>query len=126
MYCPGDNLTFIRSKSIGSHIENLLYLWRVKRIVSKRALKVFWEQYPDSKPYLQTWYETARKADWGSPHDIRAFYGSVSILKNSRVVFNVKGNNYRLVVKINYQRQWIFIRFIGTHREYYSIDANTI
>ena len=98
----------------------------MKRIVAKRTIREFWEKHNDSKEYLETWYQTARAADWTKPSDIKEFYATVSILKNSRVVFNIKGNDYRLVVKINYNRQWLFIRFIGTHSEYDKIDANTI
>ncbi len=98
----------------------------MKRIVAKRTIREFWEKQIDSKEYLQTWYQTARTAVWRKPSDIKDFYANVSILKNSRAVFNIKGNDYRLVVKINYERQWIFIRFIGTHDEYDKIDANTI
>jgi mRNA interferase HigB len=94
--------------------------------LSKRVIREFWEKYPDSRDYLQTWYKTAKDADWKKPDDIKEFYATVSILKNSRVVFNIKGNDYRLVVKINYIKQWLFIRFIGTHEEYEQIDANTI
>jgi mRNA interferase HigB len=98
----------------------------VKRIISKRALKEFWKKYPDSKVYLETWYETAKAATWVNPNEIKEFYASVSILKNSRVVFNICGNKFRLIVKINYLKQWIFIRFVGTHKEYDQIDANNI
>jgi len=89
-------------------------------------LKEFWKKYPDSKVYLETWHETAKGANWEKPNDIKAFYSTVSILKNSRIVFNINGNKYRLIVKINYQKQWIFIRFVGTHKEYDQIDANNI
>ena len=98
----------------------------MKRIVAKRTIREFWEKHPDSKEYLQTWYETARRADWQQPEDIKQFYSKVSILKNSRVVFNIKGNDYRLVAKMNYAKQWIFIRFIVTHGDYDKINANTI
>jgi mRNA interferase HigB len=98
----------------------------VKRIVAKRTLREFWEKQPDSKDYLQTWYETVKGAGWKNPNEIKQFYATISILKNSRVVFNIKGNDYRLVVKINYKKQWLFIRFIGTHKDYDAIDANTI
>jgi mRNA interferase HigB len=87
---------------------------------------MFWEDYPDAEDYLKTWYETVRKANWRSPHDVKEFYATVTILKDSRVVFNIKGNAYRLVAMINYKRQWLFIRFIGTHEKYDQIDANTI
>lgn len=98
----------------------------MKRILSKRRIKEFWEKHPDSKSYLETWYETANKAVWKKPNDIKEFYSTVTILKNSRVVFNIKGNDYRLIAKINYEKQWMFIRFIGTHAEYDKIDADTI
>ncbi len=65
-------------------------------------------------------------ADWNSPNEIKNSYVNASILKGNRVVFNIKGNSYRLVVRFNYQRQWAFIRFIGTHLEYNNIDAETI
>jgi len=86
----------------------------------------FWRKHPDSKSYLETWYETAKRAHWKNPNEIKSFYTTVSILKNSRVVFNIKGNDYRLVAKINYLKSWMFIRFIGNHEEYDKIDANTI
>ncbi len=98
----------------------------MKRIFSKRTIKEFCQNHSDSKDYLETWYETVKGANWQNPSDIKNFYSTVSILKNSRVVFNIKGNQYRLVAKINYERQWLFIRFIGTHKDYDKIDANTI
>jgi mRNA interferase HigB len=98
----------------------------MKRIVSKKALIDFWNIYNDSEQYLKTWYDTAKKADWKSPSDIKRVYANASILKNGRAVFNIKGNSYRLVVKFNYEKQWAFIRFIGTHSHYDKIDANNI
>jgi len=98
----------------------------MKRIISKKRLRDFWEKHTDSEQYLKTWYEIAKSSEWSSPNDIKRTYASASILKGSRVVFNIKGNSYRLVVKFNYQREWAFIRFIGTHSEYDNIDANTI
>ncbi len=98
----------------------------MKRIVAKRTVREYWEKHPETKDYLQTWYDTARSANWFTPNDIKQFYATVSILKNSRVVFNIKGNDYRLVAKINYKKQWLFVRFIGTHKEYNEINANTI
>lgn len=89
-------------------------------------MRVFWENHPDSEQYLKTWYDTAMNSGWKSPNEIKQTYASASILKNGRVVFNIKGNTYRLVVKLNFEKQWIFIRFIGTHEEYDKIDANTI
>lgn len=98
----------------------------MKRIIAKRTIKEFWQAYPDSKVYLETWYETVKGANWQNPNEIKDFYATVSILKNSRVVFNIKGNEYRLIAKINYERQWVFIRYIGTHKEYDKINADTI
>jgi len=98
----------------------------VNRIVAKRTLRKFWGEHPDSKDYLETWYETVRAASWETPNEIKEFYSTVSILKNSRVVFNISGNKYRLIAKINYEKQWLFIRFIGTHREYDKINADKI
>ena len=119
-------LNTANQKNLFAFCEQIVYLWYVKRIVAKRTLKEFWEDHPSSKTYLETWYETARKADWKTPEDIKNFYSTVSILKNSRIVFNIKGNDFRLVVKIQYVKSWIFIRFIGTHEEYDNIDADTI
>jgi mRNA interferase HigB len=96
------------------------------RVIAKRTLREFWKQNPDSQQQLLAWYHEASKAQWTNPNEIKAQYASASILKNSRVVFNICGNNYRLIVEINFPRQWVFIRFIGTHKMYDKIDANTI
>ena len=98
----------------------------MKRIIAKRVLREFWEKYSDAEQYLKTWYETAKTSNWKSPNDIKLTYANASILKNSRVVFNIKGNTYRLVVKFNFEKQWAFIRFIGTHSVYNKINADTI
>lgn len=98
----------------------------MKRIISKRTLREFWEKHAESEQYLKTWFETAKNANWLSPNDIKDTYISASILKDSRVVFNIKGNSYRLIVKFNYEKQWAFIRFVGTHTEYDKVNANTI
>ena len=70
--------------------------------------------------------DDATKADWKTPAEIKVQYRSASILKDRRVVFNIKGNSYRLIVAIAYQRGWIFVKFIGTHKEYDAVDADTI
>lgn len=98
----------------------------MERIFAKRTLRQFWEKYPDSEQYLKTWYDTAMSSDWKTPADVKKSYANASILKESRIVFNIKGNTYRLIAKINFEKQWIFIRFIGTHDEYGKIDANKI
>ena len=98
----------------------------MKRIYAKSTLREFWERYSDSEQYLKTWHETTMSSNWTNPNDIKNTYANASILKNGRVIFNIKGNSYRLVVKFNHEKQWAFIRFIGTHEEYDKIDANTI
>jgi len=98
----------------------------VERIFSKSTLREFWENHADSEQYLKTWYDTAMNANWKSPNDIKQTYANASILKENRVVFNIKGNSYRLIVKFNFEKQWAFIRFLGTHAAYDKIDANTI
>ena len=98
----------------------------MERIFAKSTLRVFWIKHPDSEQYLKTWYDTAMSSNWKTPNDVKLTYANASILKDSRIVFNIKGNSYRLVVKFNFEKQWIFIRFIGTHLEYNKIDSNTI
>lgn len=98
----------------------------MERIIAKRTLRIFWAKHPDSEQHLKTWHETVMAAKWRNPAEIKKTFASASILKNGRVAFNIKGNSYRLVVKLNYQKQWCFIRFIGTHEEYDKIEANCI
>lgn len=98
----------------------------MKRVFSKGTLRQFWEKYPETEQYLKTWYETALNVDWRSPNDVKNTDANASILKNQRVVFNIKGNSYRLIVKFNFEKQWMFVRFIGIHHEYDKINANTI
>ncbi|KAF5047354.1 mRNA interferase toxin HigB [bioreactor metagenome] len=98
----------------------------MERVFAKSTLREFWERYPDAEQYLKTWFDTAMNSDWKSPSDVKQTYANASILKEGRIVFNIKGNSCRLVVKINFEKQWIFIRFIGSHKEYDRIDANTI
>lgn len=75
---------------------------------------------------MEAWHAEARQAEWSSPADVKASFGSASILLDGRVVFNIGGNKYRLVVWINYDFYTIYIRFVGTHKEYDEIDAQTI
>lgn len=96
------------------------------RIIAKRTLREFWEKHADAEQYLKTWFDTVKHSNWKTPNDIKNTYANASILKNERVVFNIKGNDYRLIAKFNFDKGWIFIRFIGTHAEYDKIDANTI
>ena len=96
------------------------------RVVAKKILREFWQKQTDSEQQLRTWFKEASKAKWSSPNDLKLEYPTASILKGGRVVFNICGNKYRLEARINYSRQWLFIRFIGTHTDYDKIDVNTI
>lgn len=98
----------------------------MERIFSKKTLRDFWEQHPDSEQYLKTWFETVSDADWKNPHDVKNNFANASILKNNRIVFNVKGNTYKLIAKMNFEKSWVFIRFVGTHADYDRIDAENI
>lgn len=96
------------------------------RVIAKKVLREFWEKHSDSEQQLMTWFKEASKATWTSPTEIKSEYPKASILKAGRVVFNICRNKYRLVVDINYERLWVFIRFIGNHSDYDKIDANKI
>lgn len=96
------------------------------RVIALRTLKGFWKRHPDAEQPLRAWYSEAKKAKWETPADIKSEYRTASILRNSRVVFNIKGNTYRLVVAIKYEFQVIYIRFIGRHDEYDKIKAEEI
>lgn len=99
------------------------------RIIALSTLKTFWEDEPgheDAREPGLAWYRHALHADWAAPTDVKADFGNASILRDGRVVFNIAGNKYRLVVWINYGYRVIYIRFIGTHAEYDRIDAQSI
>lgn len=96
------------------------------RIISRKLLKEFWEKYPDSEEHLKAWYQIASKADWKNPQDVKDQYRNASILRDGRVVFNIRGNHYRLVVWINYDFFTIYIRFVGTHEDYDKTDVQNI
>ncbi len=96
------------------------------RIVAIKTLQQFWSKHRDAEQSLKAWYAEAADAQWRTPQDILARFGSADFLAGNRVVFNIKGNQYRLVVKIHYNTGIVTIRFIGTHAEYDRIDAETI
>jgi mRNA interferase HigB len=96
------------------------------RIISRRTLRSFWEKHPDSQYALETWHHDVSRTDWKTPSDIKAVFHNASFLANNRVVFNIKGNRYRLVVVVVFQHDVVYIRFVGTHAEYDQIDASTI
>lgn len=96
------------------------------RVIAKKILRDFWVKHSDCEQQLKAWYNEAEDATWKNPNEIKREYPSVSILEDNRFVFNIKGNNYRLIIKINYHYQMIWIRFIGTHAQYDKIDAAKI
>src|SRR3972149_1912645 len=95
-------------------------------VISIKTLREYWQARPDSEEPLKAWKAEAEKASWKAPGDIKKRYRSADFLKGNRVVFNIKGNEYRLVVKIHYNTGTVFIRFIGTHAEYDKINAEEI
>lgn len=96
------------------------------RIIALGTLREFWKKHADAETPLRSWYALASRADWRSPADVKETYRSASFIANNRVVFNIKGNDYRLVVAVHYNRRMMFVRFVGTHHEYDKIDATSI
>ncbi len=96
------------------------------RVITLSTLKNFCVKHKDADQPLRAWYEEAVNASWTQPTDIKAQYANASILKNRRVVFNIKGNDFRLVVAISYKLQLVFIKFLGTHAQYDKVDADTV
>ena len=99
------------------------------RVIALRTLKRFVDgsaAYLDAREPTLSWYRQALKADWSSPAQLKRDVASASILKDGRVVFNIAGNKYRIVVRINYPYRVVYIRFIGTHAQYDRIDAQHI
>ena len=96
------------------------------RIIALRTLREFWTSHADAETALRACYADARQSEWKSPSVVRATYAKASILANNRIVFNIRGNTYRLIVVVNYSFGIVYIRFIGTHADYDRIAAVTI
>jgi len=96
------------------------------RVIAVSTLRAFWLRHPDAEQPLKSWYEEVTNAYWTQPADIKAHYRTASVLKNRRVVFNIKGNDYRLIVAVAYQLQIVYVKFVGTHREYDAVNAETV
>ena len=96
------------------------------RIIAKRTLRELWERRPDAEEPLLAWYREVEKEDWEQPSQIKEKYRSASFVKGNRVVFNIKGNDYRLVVRINYPYRMVYVRFVGTHADYDAIDVEEV
>ncbi len=109
------------------NIECFSYICNM-RIIAFRTIRAFFErsEYSDSETSLRSWYHDVKTAEWKSSNELKQQYKNASIVGEGRVVFNIKGNDYRLIVAIDYEFQVMFIRFIGTHKQYNKIDVKTI
>lgn len=98
------------------------------RVIAVSTLKEFWEkpEYQDAEVPLRAWYEEMEKGNWKTPAEIKAQYANASVLKDRRVVFNIKGNDYRVIVSVAYRFQAMYVKFVGTHKQYDEIDAQTV
>lgn len=96
------------------------------KIVAIKTLRAFWEAHPGAEQPLKAWIDEVKKAQWTQPADIKAHYRSASILRNRRVVFNIKGNDYRLIVALAYQVGIVYVKFVGTHAQYDAVNAETV
>lgn len=96
------------------------------RVIAKSTLRAFWGMHRDAEQALRAWHAEAEAATWRSPTEVKARFGNASVVGGNRVVFNICGNRYRLVVRFNYAWQVAYIRFLGTHAEYDSIDVEVV
>ncbi|MBZ0254838.1 type II toxin-antitoxin system HigB family toxin [bacterium] len=96
------------------------------RIIARKTLREFWLRHRQAEQPLKSWFQFVSAASWSSPNNVKCVYHNASFLEDNRVCFNISGNKYRLIVKINYSYKIVYIRFIGTHKDYDLIDANTI
>ena len=116
------------------HFDEQLYLQKSQngtkilpmRIISKRTLISYWKKHPDTEQSLRAWHDEATKASWKTPQDIKRQYANASFVGKNRVVFNIKGNQHRLVVAVAYRFGALYIKFIGTHDEYDLIDVSNV
>jgi mRNA interferase HigB len=95
-------------------------------IISYKAIREFSQRHPDAEIAMEEWFDKTRRADWSSITDVRNTFGYADYVGNERVVFNIRGNTYRLVAAISYNHRTVYIKFIGTHQEYDKIDATTV
>jgi len=98
------------------------------RVIAKKTLRKFWVQkrYADSQGPLEAWHDEACSASWNTPQDIKDWYGSASFVGSNRVVFNIGGNKYRLVVEIQYAAKIVWVKFVGTHAQYDKINVESV
>jgi mRNA interferase HigB len=101
-------------------------LWAMN-VIAKRTLRAFWDRHPAARGPIQAWHQVAKKAAWRGPAEVKQLFGAtIDILPGNRIVFDLGGNRYRLIAKMNYPLRIVFVRFIGSHAEYDRIDAETI
>ncbi len=104
-----------------------LYLWLVEmRIIAVKTLRQYWEEYPDAEGPLLSWHDEILEADWSTPNDMKEQFGSASVIGGKRVVFNIHGNRFRLIVDIEFKFKIVFIVWFGTHKQYDNVDAKTV
>lgn len=96
------------------------------RIIAKRTLKDFWERHPSAKTSLVYWHAAVRQAEWANPSAVRATFRSADFVGGNRVIFDIGGNNFRLVAHVRYEKRIVFVRFVGTHADYDRIDPETV
>lgn len=96
------------------------------RIIAKRTLREFWERHPDAEGPLLAWYRAVANEAWETPVELKTRFPSASIVEENRVVFDIKGNRYRLVTRVHYPKRIVYIRFVGTHSEYDRIDVREV
>ena len=96
------------------------------RILAKKILREFWDQYPSTEEQLKSWFQETSKCNWTNPNYVKDEFPNARLIPNNRVIFNIKGSQYRLIVRVNYKYQMVYVRFIGTHEEYDKIDPTKI
>lgn len=102
------------------------FVYLPMRVIAVKTLKVYWEEFPQAEQALLSWHEEAETAEWNNPNQLKAQYANASILTDKRVVFNIHGNTYRLIVDIEYRLKIVFIVWFGAHKEYDKIDAKKV
>ena len=96
------------------------------RVHSLKTLRGFWEKHTDAEDALKGWFKTVEQAQWNHFSDIKKTFGAADVIRGNRAVFNIKGNTYRLIVKINYDWKIVYVRFVGTHAEYDKVNAESV
>ncbi|WEK35157.1 MAG: type II toxin-antitoxin system HigB family toxin [Candidatus Pseudobacter hemicellulosilyticus] len=96
------------------------------RIIAVKTLKDYWEEFPQAEQALLSWYEEVEEAIWDHPNDLKIQYRSASIITTKRVIFNIHGNSYRLIVDVEYRLKIVFIVWFGTHQQYDKIDVKKV